>query len=151
MNAPLAEGQVLAPDEDLQIPVTFVPTVAGAASAPYIISSDDGTGSHTITVTGTGVATAGTALPNPASGGWKVNGNATMTSSGVVLTTAKPLQVGSAVFSAPVPSAGLSATFTAALGGGTGADGLTFALLDASNANPSSIGAGGGDFYRFFR
>ncbi len=144
VNAPLAEGQVLAPDEELQIPVTFVPTAAGAASAPYIISSDDGAGSHTVTVTGTGVATTGTALPNPASGGWKVNGNATMTSSGIVLTTAKSQQVGSAVFSAPVPSAGLSATFTAALGGGTGADGLTFALLDASNATPSSIGAGGG-------
>ena len=48
VNAPLAEGQVLAPDEDLQIPVTFVPTAAGAASAAYVISSDDGAGSHTI-------------------------------------------------------------------------------------------------------
>src|SRR6201999_1395495 len=42
VSAPLAEGQVLTPDQDLQIPVTFAPTQTGTASAAYIISSDDG-------------------------------------------------------------------------------------------------------------
>ena len=43
-----------------------------------------------------------------------------------------------------LPSAGLSATFTAQIGQGTGGDGLTFALLDATKAIPSALGAVGG-------
>src|SRR5262249_60435915 len=53
VNAPLPEGQVLAPEEELQIPVTFVPTAAGAANGLYVLSSDDGAGAHNIAVSGT--------------------------------------------------------------------------------------------------
>jgi hypothetical protein len=43
-----------------------------------------------------------------------------------------------------VPTARLNAKFTAQLNGGTGADGLTFMLLDASQATPTSVGLKGG-------
>src|SRR5262249_9156956 len=43
----------------------------------------------------------------------------------------------------PVPSAGLKAKFTAQIGGGTGADGLTFALLSAQTQQ-TALGETGG-------
>jgi len=43
-----------------------------------------------------------------------------------------------------VPSAGLTADFAATIGGGNGADGMTFALLDATKAGDASLGRGGG-------
>jgi hypothetical protein len=42
-----------------------------------------------------------------------------------------------------VPSAHLHARFTAEIGGGTGADGMTFTLLEPGSA-PTSVGVGGG-------
>jgi hypothetical protein len=144
VNAPLAEGQVLAPGDHLDVPVTFVPNKTGTVSAEYVISSDDGAGAHHISVTGTGVPASGNALPSPASGAWKFNGSAAMSGSQLVLTPAAAQKVGSAVFSTPVASDGLTATFTASMGGGNGADGLTFALLDASSSTPASMGVGGG-------
>jgi Abnormal spindle-like microcephaly-assoc'd, ASPM-SPD-2-Hydin len=144
VNAPLAEGLVLAPGDKLQIPVTFVPTASGTVTGHYVISSDDGAGAHHIDVTGRGIPASGNIVPSPASGAWKVNGAATISGSQLVLTPPAKQQVGTAVFSAPVASDGLTAKFTASIGGGNGADGLTFALLDASNAMPSSVGVGGG-------
>src|SRR5204863_1178709 len=77
-------------------------------------------------------------------GGWVFNGSAAANGSTVVLTSATANQTGSAVFSNPLPGNGLTASFTAQIGGGNGADGLTFALLDASGSTPQSIGGGGG-------
>ncbi|MEN3310524.1 MAG: hypothetical protein V7603_6726 [Micromonosporaceae bacterium] len=145
VNTPLPEGLVLAPDESVQIQVTFAPTAVGNFSNLYVISSDDGNGAHDIAVTGTAAAaTGGTALPSVVGGGWMFNGAAGMSGGELVLTTATPSQKGDAVFSTPLPSAGLKASFTASIGGGTGADGLTFAMLDAAKSTPQSIGGGGG-------
>ena len=144
VTSPLPEGLVLSPGDELEVAVTFAPTAAGPANAQYTISSDDGAGAHRISVTGTGVPASGDAVPSPVSGAWKFNGSAQMSGSQLVLTPATAQRAGSAVFSAPVPSNGLSAMFTASMGGGDGADGLTFALLDASNATPASVGVGGG-------
>src|SRR6266508_2100776 len=77
------------------------------------------------------------------SGGWVYNGTATMSGPNLVLTTATAQQAGSAVFSTPIPSDGLRASFTAQIGGGTGADGMTFAMLNAASASPNSLGGGG--------
>lgn len=66
-----------------------------------------------------------------------------MARSSLSLTQAVPNQRGSAVYSVPVPSDGLKATFTATLNGGTGANGIAFALLDASKAGPHAIGGSG--------
>jgi hypothetical protein len=43
-----------------------------------------------------------------------------------------------------VPTNGLAASFTAQIGGGSGADGMTFALIDSTQNAPTSVGSGGG-------
>lgn len=145
VNTPLPEGQVLTPGDSLQVLVTFAPTATGAVTGHYTISSNDGQGSHDVAISGTGVDPAGgKPLPALGAGGWVFNGSAAMSGTDLVLTTATSNQDGSAVFSSPVASSGLKASFTASIGGGNGADGLTFAMLDAASATPTSLGAGGG-------
>jgi hypothetical protein len=150
---PVTTGITLDPGYDLTIPVTFTPQSETAASASYaLIASDKRNAPQTLTVTvsGTGAAPAsGVAVPEPG-GGWTLNGSAQMTggtnltSSVLRLTTAAKGQAGSAVYYQPVASGGLHARFTAHLGGGTGADGMTFAMLDASSASPRALGGAGG-------
>ncbi|HEX9035328.1 MAG TPA: choice-of-anchor D domain-containing protein [Streptosporangiaceae bacterium] len=143
---PIPAGLPVNPGASLQIPVTFVPTSAGPVSDSYQLtwSDADPQGSHTITipVTGTGVAAAGVAVPPPG-GGWTFNGNARMTGTSLSLTRPVQNQSGAAVYSVPVPSAGLSVKFTAQIGGGTGAEGLTFAMLNAATEGQKSIGGSG--------
>jgi hypothetical protein len=146
VHTPLGEGQVLAPQESDQIQVTFAPSTAGTYAGQYVISSDDGAGAHTVPVSGTGVAPpAGRPLPSIlGGGGWVFNGSAAMAGSDLVLTPAANDKAGSAVYSTPIASDGLRAEFTVQIGGGTGADGLTFAMLNAASSTPHSLGAGGG-------
>jgi hypothetical protein len=145
VNTPLPEGQVLTPGQSVQIQVTFAPSAAGTFTGQYVISSDDGQGAHNIAISGTGLASAGRPLPSiVGGGGWVFNGSAAMSGSDLVLTPATNDQDGSAVYATPTASDGLRAEFTAQIGGGTGADGLTFAMLNAASSNPRSLGAGGG-------
>jgi hypothetical protein len=144
VNTPLPEGLVLTPEDTLQVAVTFAPTSAGTFDNLYVISSDDGHGAHEIPVTGSASPQAGTALPPITRGGWMFNGSAKMSGGSLVLTPVTANQTGSAVWSTPLPSNGLKASFTATIGGGTGADGMTFALLAADNNTGRSLGAGGG-------
>jgi Abnormal spindle-like microcephaly-assoc'd, ASPM-SPD-2-Hydin len=145
VNTPLPEGQVLTPDQQVSIQVTFAPTAVGSFSSSYVITADDGKGAHTISVTGNSVnPTGGTPLPTIGGGSWVLNGSAATSGTNLTLTTAQPSVTGSALFSSPLPSDGLRASFTATIGGGTGADGMTFAMLDASANTPNSIGVGGG-------
>jgi hypothetical protein len=144
VNTPLPEGQTLAPGDSVQVKVTFAPTGAGSFDNTYVISSNDGNGAHPVPVTGTGVKRGnGTPVPSVGTGGWVFNGSAAMSGSKLVLTTAKNKQAGSAVYSTPVPGDGLTASFTAQIGGGNGAEGMTFALLDAGSNTAKSLGAGG--------
>ena len=145
VNTPLPEGQVLNPEDTIEIQVTFAPTVAGTFNGLYVISSDDGNGAHNVPVSGTAEnPSGGSPLPSPLSGGWTLNGTANMSGSDLVLTPATGSVAGSAVYSAPLPGNGLTASFTAQIGGGSGADGMTFALLDASGTSPQSLGVAGG-------
>jgi Abnormal spindle-like microcephaly-assoc'd, ASPM-SPD-2-Hydin/PQQ-like domain len=144
VNTPLPEGLVLTPEDVLQVQVTFAPTAAGSFNNLYVISSDDGHGAHEIPVTGTASPQTGTPLPPISQGGWMFNGSAQLSGSSVVLTQATAKQAGSAVWSTPLPSDGLRANFTATIGGGTGADGMTFAMLAADNNTGKSLGLGGG-------
>ena len=146
VHTPLAEGQVLAPGESVQVQVTFAPTAAGTFTGQYAITSDDGSGSHTVPITGTGVMpSGGHSLPSiVGAGGWVFNGSAAMSGSDLMLTPAVINQSGSAVYSTPTASDGLRAAFTVAIGGGTGADGLTFSMLNAATSTPHSLGGGGG-------
>jgi hypothetical protein len=145
---PVTTGITLNPDDDIVIPVTFTPQSQSTISGNYVLTANDGHNpaqTLTIGVSGSGIAPAsGVAVPSPG-GGWRVNGSARMAGTTLRLTTAGPSQHGSAVYYQPVASNGLHAQFTTEIGGGNGADGMTFALLDASKATPSSLGGAGGN------
>lgn len=145
--APVIAGLTLDPGYDIVVPITYAPQSLGTNSDGYVITTSDGDNppqSTTIAVSGTGVAaTAGTAIAGPG-GGWTLNGSARMSGRQLDLTTAAKSQAGSAVYYQPVPSNGLHATFSTAIGGGNGADGMTFALLDASKASTGALGNGAG-------
>jgi hypothetical protein len=87
-------------------------------------------------------------IPSPTAGGWQLNGSSTLMSSAsppnLQLTAATTNQAGSAFWPKAVPGVGISAAFDASIGSGTGADGLTFTLADASATTPTALGAAGG-------
>jgi len=139
-NLPFNPGYVL------NVPVTFSPPSAGAVSGPYSFTFTDATGTHEVDVpiTGTGAApSTGTVAVPPPGGGWTFNGSAQMSGTDVRLTSANVSQAGSVVYDVPQPSDGLLANFTTSMGGGTGGDGMTLALLDASSADTSALGSDG--------
>lgn len=143
---PIAKNLPVGSGYDLQIPVTFTPTSVGAVTRSYKITWTDPKGTHSLTipVSGTGTpATAGSTAVAPPGGGWVLNGSAAMSGTSLQLTQAAANQAGSAVSPGPVPSNGLSAQFTTRIGGGTGADGMTFALLNAQSASAKSLGGNG--------
>ncbi len=87
-------------------------------------------------------------IPSPTAGGWQLNGSSTLVSSAsppnLQLTAATANEAGSAFWPTPVPGVGISAAFDASIGSGTGADGLTFTLADASATTPTALGSSGG-------
>ncbi|WP_052438994.1 choice-of-anchor D domain-containing protein [Streptacidiphilus jiangxiensis] len=95
------------------------------------------------TVRGATITARSYAVPPPGPNGWVTNGSATMSGTTLVLTPAKAGQTGSAFQSTAVPSGALSASFTATIGGGSGADGMTFAMLDSSKSTAKALGTGG--------
>jgi predicted lipoprotein with Yx(FWY)xxD motif len=141
---PVQTGITLGDGDTAELPVTFTPQSLGAVSGTYTLVASDGQNPPqrlTIPVTGTGTAPAsGVAIASPG-GGWTLNGRARMTGTTLRLTPAVKGTVGSAVYYQPLPSNGLHATFTTRIGGGSGADGLTFAMLDATKATTASLGA----------
>jgi hypothetical protein len=88
------------------------------------------------------ISAGGTSLPPPG-GGWSYNGSAAMSGSGTAVTQAVKSQSGSVVYPTPVLTNGLHAQFNVQIGGGTGADGVTFSLLDPARATPTALGGGG--------
>ncbi|MFB7452767.1 choice-of-anchor D domain-containing protein [Streptomyces sp. NPDC056194] len=141
---PISEGQVLGPDDVVHQAVTFSPTSIGAVTAAYELTSDDGSGSHNEALTGSGVAGTTVTVPTPGAGGWKLNGSARISGDDLQVTQASASQRGSAVWPVPVLTDGLKASFTTVIGGGTGADGMTFSLLDPARTTPSALGGVGG-------
>jgi hypothetical protein len=144
--APVSAGLPLNPDYDLQIPVTFTPSSIGSVSWTYKFTWTDAQGTHVLTVpvTGSGASPpSGRSAVAPPGGGWRLNGSAQMSVSSLQLTPAAPSLAGSAVYPVPVPSDGLTAQFTAQIGGGTGGDGLTFSLLNPATSSPRSLGGTG--------
>ena len=129
----------------LNVPVTFTPTSLGAVRSAYRVTWTDVVGTHQLSVplTGTGVRPlSGFSVPPPG-GGWTFNGGASIKGTTLSLNKLSQGSAGSAVYSNPVPSNGLSASFTARIGGGTGADGMTFSLLDAARADAGALGKSG--------
>ena len=62
-----------------------------------------------------------------------------------VLTRAVKSQAGSVAYPVPVQTSGLRVTFDAQLSGGTGADGLAFALLNPARSGLTSVGGYGAE------
>jgi hypothetical protein len=93
-------------------------------------------------VTGVTVSARSQTLPRPG-GGWSFNGSARMHGSSTELTGTARAEAGSVVDPTAVPTNGLTASFTAQMSGGTGADGLTFALLDPTTSTATSVGGDG--------
>ncbi len=140
---PVSEGQQLAPGDSITQVVAFTPTSLGSFSGGYIITSDDGQGAQTVTVTGTATRPP-LPVPGPAAGGWTFNGVAAQSRGDTVLTPAVGNAAGSAVSPIAWNTSKLHVTFTAQISGGSGADGLAFALLDAGSSSPTSLGNTGG-------
>ena len=148
---PLMVGTIINPGQALDESVTFSPTAPGAVSGSYSITVNDGEGAHVISLSGTGVSSGGaTSVPSPTAGGWTLLGDAAVVSSSspayLQLTNASSAgyEAGLAYYPKAVSGVGVTATFDALLENGTGADGLTFALLNAAQGVPILGGDGGG-------
>jgi hypothetical protein len=140
-------GQPIAPGASVRLPITFTPQSTGTTAGSYLVTTTDGFSTHTTTVTVSGAGRApasSVAVPSPG-GGWSLNGSAKMTGETLQLTPAVKGTTGSAVFYQPLPSNGLHVQFTARLSGGSGGDGMTFALLNPPTSTASSIGTGNGE------
>ena len=86
------------------------------------------------------------AIGDPAGGGWDLNGSTLVGAGGTALTQAGTnFQSGTAFWPTPVNTEGLTASFTATIGGGgaQGADGMTLVLADPSTS-PTAVGYYGG-------
>jgi hypothetical protein len=136
----LPEGTVIQPHTQEVETVRFSPTRAGPASATWVINGDDTSGIQTIIFTGTGAKEH--SLPSPLRPGWRLSGQATLAGPYLQLTPAVPDAAGAAFCKTAVAPSGLRASFTVTLAGGTGGDGLTFALATTKTV-PTGAGASG--------
>ena len=140
---PLPEGSTIGAGLTVTQSVTFTPTSATQETAAYEITGDTGQGAMTENFVGTGGPA--NSILSPGSDSWTYNGTAIASGSAVQLNSeSQQGAAGSVFYDNPVPSTGLSATFTAQLGPGTDGDGLTLALLDPTKATPTALGANGG-------
>jgi hypothetical protein len=86
-----------------------------------------------------------TEITDPSAGGWTFNGSAGLSGSETVLTPATNFQRGDAIWPTATSPQNMTIEFDAAIGGGTGADGLTLFFADAGRgATPTSLGGEGG-------
>ncbi len=85
-------------------------------------------------------------VPDPAAGGWQLNGTSSIASDTLQLTPAAYDAKGTAFYPTAVDTAkGLTVEFDATIADGTGADGLAMILADPSKgATPTAVGGGGG-------
>jgi hypothetical protein len=86
-------------------------------------------------------------IPSPVLGGWRLNGSALIAGTSLELTPATgTLRAGSAFWPTAVDPRAMSVDFDAFIGGGTGADGMTFAIQNAAatGASAAKVGVRGG-------
>ena len=119
--------------------------VEGKLSAPTFALA---AGANTVSFVNTYTPSSGEGapkIPDPSAGGWQLNGSSKLEGTSLVLTTATGNQAGSAFWPTAVDPRNLNFEFTISIGGGSGADGLTFAIADAAKgAKPTSLGEQGG-------
>lgn len=89
--------------------------------------------------------TAFSVVPTPTEAGWSRNGFAELAGADLYLTRAEDgFGAGSSWYGTVQATDGLDVTFEVEMSGGTGADGICFALADPATAT-SFVGGGGGD------
>ncbi|MGA2209266.1 MAG: choice-of-anchor D domain-containing protein [Acidimicrobiales bacterium] len=137
----LPVGTVIAPFTDVIESVRFTPTKAAAKTAKWVIEGNDGTGSRTVKISGTGVNWSN--MPAPSAPGWDLNGSASMVGSTLQLTPNAPSDAGSAFWSTPLTARDVDVSFDAVVTGGNGGNGLTFTLANAADSTPTALGAPG--------
>jgi hypothetical protein len=142
--APLTVGTSVGPGATVTQTVRFSPTATGAVTGSYAFAVNDGKGTRTVSLSGTGTTPVSGTVPPPTAGGWQLNGSASLVGASLQLTAAAANQAGSAFWPTAVSSSSITVTYDAVLNGGTGADGLALVLADASTAKPTSLGALGG-------
>jgi len=137
----LDEGTKIAPGDTVTEVVTFAPAAEGLVDDVWLINGDDASGIKNVVFTGTGVA----GTPALSGGRFVANGSATITGDTAVLTPAENFQAGTVFWPDALASDGLTISFDATIGPGSGADGLTLVLADpARGATPASVGGTGG-------
>ena len=122
-----------------------VPTGAMPRHALVSVTGSTGSTAGSQTVSGVLVSADGRALPPPG-GGWSFNAAAGMSRSAALLTGARRSAAGSVVYPVAVPTTGLKVTFSAQLYGGSGGQGLSFALLNPATASATSVGGDGAGY-----
>ena len=115
------------------LPATVLPAFTASTSAL--------TDAHA--VSGVSIQASTGPVPPPG-GGWSFNGSAVMSGSDVDLTRAAANQAGTVIYPRAVSTAYFRATFTVQIGGGTGANGMAFALLNPTDKVTSTGDAGAG-------
>jgi hypothetical protein len=125
-----------------QVLSTSVPSLPSSAIVGFTAGTGGSTDVHA--VSNVQVTTAANVVPAASAAGWQNNGSATTNGGTIQLTAATEGQVGTSIFGKAIPTANLDARFTIQIGGGTGADGLAFMLLDPAQTSPTSLGDAGG-------
>jgi hypothetical protein len=139
-----ANGTQVGAGGSINVPVTFAPTAGGTVTGSFAVTTTDGTATVTLSGTGQADAPAGSTLPQVSDPSWVRNGMAALSGTNLVLTAAGGgYGSGSSFYPLPVPTSGLSVSFTAQIGGGTGGDGLTLALLDPTQNADTALGNAG--------
>ncbi|HEY6786993.1 MAG TPA: choice-of-anchor D domain-containing protein, partial [Trebonia sp.] len=117
-------------------------TVPIASTVMPAFTAANGSGADIHAVSGAYITTPDTStLPSPG-GNWSYNGTAAMAAAATTLTTAAANEAGTVVYPHAVSTSSFRATFNVALGGGTGGDGMTLALLNPGTA-ATAVGLGG--------
>jgi hypothetical protein len=149
-NSPvqLSEGLVIGPEQTAVQSVTFTPRSAADLSASYEVTGtgtdENGNGQGAMYVQIKGTGTGSVTTTSVKDGRWQANGSAVPGDDGSVqLTPATSDQAGSAVYTKPLRTDGLRATFTAKFGPGSGGKGMTFSLLDPAQNSASALGGTG--------
>jgi hypothetical protein len=137
----LPVGTVIAPFTALTESVQFAPTAAGQDNSKWVIEGNDGTGSRTVRISGSGASWA--TVPVPGSPGWDLNGTSGMVGSTLQLTPDTSSAAGSAFWAQPVASTDLNVSFLATINGGDGGNGLTLTLANAQQLTPTALGGAG--------